>query len=106
MKKYTKEHNKFYQRKDWKSCKDYYIGKRVNIDGGMCEHCKERLGYIVDHKIELNESNIKDPTISLNHKNLQYLCIECHNRKTHGKDDDNRGVRFNENGEPEFFDIR
>lgn len=106
MKTYTKKAKRFYDSKAWKSCREYYIAKRVNEDGGMCEHCKERLGYILDHKIELNDINLDDPTISLNHDNLQYLCIECHNRKTHGKDDGNRGVRFNEKGEPEFFDIR
>lgn len=106
MRIYTKKANKFYDSKAWKLCRKYYIDKRINIDGGMCEHCKERLGYIVDHKEELNDSNLDDVTVSLNHNNLQYLCIECHNRKTFSKSDDNRGVRFNEFGEPEFFDIK
>ncbi|QUY64284.1 HNH endonuclease [Helcococcus kunzii] len=106
MKTYSKKAKRFYDSKPWKSCREYYIGKRINIDGGMCEHCKERLGYIVDHKEELNDSNIDDPNISLNHDKLQYLCLECSNRKTFTKDDDNRGVRFDDEGNPEFFDTR
>lgn len=106
MRTYTKKAKKFYDSKLWKACRGYYISKRILIDGGLCEHCKERLGYILDHKTELNDSNIDDPMISLNHDNLQYLCIECSNRKTFTKDDDNRGVRFDDDGNPEFFDIR
>lgn len=103
MKEYTKKAKKFYDGKSWQACRDYYIGKRVAVDGGLCEHCKSRLGYILDHKVELNDINIDDPNISLNHDNLQYLCLECHNKKTHSKDD-NRGVRFDDEGNPEFYD--
>lgn len=104
MKTYTKKAKKFYDSKPWKSCRESYIAKRILIDGGMCEHCKERLGYIVDHKEEINDSNINNAMISLNHDNLQYLCLECSNRKTFSKDDTNRGVRFDDDGNPEFFE--
>lgn len=104
MKKYTVENNRFYQRKAWKACRESYIGKRILIDGGLCEICEDRIGKEVDHIIELNEHNVNDPEISLNHDNLQYLCKECHNMKTFGNT--NRGVFFDENGEPIFKEIK
>lgn len=104
MKRYTKQNKKFYDSKAWKVCRDYYISKRVMVDGGMCEICGHRLGKEVDHIIELNESNVHDPSISLNHDNLQYLCKECHNMKTFSTD--NRTVFFDENGEPIFKEVK
>ena len=75
---------RFYKTGPWKKCRKAYIAKRVNLDGGLCEHCRKELGYIVDHITELTPHNINDPAISLDHNNLQYLCLECHNRKTFG----------------------
>jgi 5-methylcytosine-specific restriction endonuclease McrA len=72
---------RFYNSKTWKECRKSFIAKRRTIDGGMCEHCKNSLGYIVDHIVELNPINISDPFVSLNHENLQYLCLVCHNSK-------------------------
>ena len=72
----------FYRSAAWKKCRASYISQRAAIDGGMCEYCKEQPGYIVDHIEELNPLNINDPTVSLNHDNLQYLCLDCHNTKT------------------------
>ena len=102
MKKYSKAAKRFYDSAAWKSCRESYIAKRISIDGGLCEHCKERLGFIVDHIEEINEVKLNDPYITLNHKNLQYLCNKCHNRKTFNKE--NRGVRFDEKGNPIFFE--
>lgn len=48
------------------------------IDGGMCEECHDRLGYIVHHKIALNQDNINNVEISLNHDHLEYVCKQCH----------------------------
>lgn len=75
---------KFYDSKAWRSCRASYIGKRRKIDGEMCEMCKDKPGYIVDHIIEIDALNLHDPWITLNHDNLQYLCLECHNTKTFG----------------------
>ena len=36
---------------------------------------------IVHHKTYLNDINVNDPNISLNWDNLEYLCIECHNKE-------------------------
>ena len=87
----------FYHSKSWIKCRAAFIAERINTDGGMCEHCKERLGYIVDHKEELTASNIDDPDISLNQNNFQYLCLDCHNKKTLKK---NFAGDFDENGQP------
>ena len=72
----------FYNSGPWKKCRKAYISKRIDIDGGLCEHCQKELGFIVDHIVELAPHNINDPSIALDHNNLQYLCLECHNRKT------------------------
>lgn len=74
------------------------------IDGGLCEACGERLGYIVDHIEELDDSKIQDPMIALNHDNLQYLCLDCHNVKTFNRH--SRAVRFDEEGNPIFIEIK
>lgn len=37
---------------------------------------------IVDHIIEIDETNYQDESITLNEDNLQLLCLECHNTKT------------------------
>lgn len=73
---------KFYKGKEWKKTRRSYIDKRVMIDGGMCEACKKELGYIVDHIEEITPETIYDTNITLNHGNLQYLCLSCHNTKT------------------------
>ena len=77
-KKFSKS---FYDSSRWKRCRAAYIDYRVSVDGGMCECCKQRLGYIVHHKIELNERNINDDSITLGFDNLEYDCKYCHDRK-------------------------
>lgn len=76
---------KFYGSKAWKECRKSFIQTRISIDGATCQRCKEVRGYIIDHIEEVNITNINDPLITLNHDNLQYLCLECHNKKTFGK---------------------
>ena len=78
---------KFYKSSVWKKCRESYISTVF----GLCEECtrectregKEVSGYIVHHKISLTPSNINDVDITLSHDNLEYLCLECHN-KEHG----------------------
>lgn len=97
---------KFYRSKKWKSCRIAYIAERTLVDGGLCEVCRERTGFIVHHKISLDSSNVNMPEISLNHSNLMYVCKECHD-KFEGHFNDNRPsakhclrVVFDEDGEP------
>ena len=96
-KKYAKA---FYDSRQWQDCRRSYISK-VH---GLCEHClkegKHVSGYIVDHVIEITPSNINDVEITLNHQNLQYLCLACHNTKHFGKDVEviREGLAFDTDG--------
>lgn len=68
----------FYNSKAWKDCRAAYVKRRISLDGGMCEQCHQRIGYILHHKRELSPININDPDITLNHCNLIWVCHECH----------------------------
>lgn len=70
----------FYRSKKWRSCRKAYIAERMLIDGGLCEACHERAGYIVHHKIVLDSCNINCPEIALNSDNLMYVCKDCHDK--------------------------
>lgn len=88
----------FYKSKAWKQCREAYV-KSVY---GLCERCGKP-GYIVHHKILLTPSNINNPNITLNWDNLEYLCLDCHN-KEHNFEREKRsitrkGLKFNKNGE-------
>ena len=89
---------KFYKSTAWIKSKNSYI-KSVH---GLCERC-EKPGYIVHHKIHLNPNNINDPEISLNHDNLEYLCLDCHNEhhdfEREKKPITRNGFKFNDKGE-------
>lgn len=93
----------FYNSSRWQRCRDSYISKRMAIDGGLCESCRERPGYIVHHKEILTPDNIWNPSISLNHDLLAYECKSCHDlHEGHG----NNGVHvkpvcsFDAQGQP------
>lgn len=98
MREHTAVAKKFYNSVAWKKCRASYINSLID---DLCEHCQFNLGYIVDHVEEINITNIDDPMITLNHDNLQYLCLECHNKKTFGKPKEKlrEGLYFNELGE-------
>lgn len=87
----------FYKSKAYRSSREQYIQKRIDIDGGLCEHCKKEYGAELDHIIELNEKNIKDYGITLSHNNYQWLCHNCHTIKTHSK---RRVSQFDAEGNP------
>lgn len=96
MREHTAEAKRFYKSSAWKKCRASYI---ATVPGGLCEHCNDAMGYIVDHIEEINSQNINDPNITLNHENLQYLCTPCHNVKTFKKYSAIRdGFYFDENG--------
>ena len=68
----------FYNSNAWKECRTAYK-KSV---GGLCERCLKNglvvAGDIVHHKIHLTPENINDPAVTLNFKNLELVCRECH----------------------------
>lgn len=70
---------KFYNSAAWKKCRLSYIAK-VH---GLCERCGMP-GKIVHHKKYLTPQNINDPSVSLNHEKLEYLCQDCHNGEHFG----------------------
>ena len=81
----------FYKTKDWKKVRDLYREKA----GGLCEICWANglivPGVIVHHKIHLDETNIKNPAISLGMDNLQLVCRNCH-AEIHGKHGERRYI--------------
>ena len=87
----------FYNSGAWRKVRKSFIANRVSIDGGMCQHCKEVPGYIVDHIEELSPDNINNTKITLNWSNLQYLCLDCHNKKTFEEVEEERYF-FDSNG--------
>ena len=68
----------FYKTQQWKKCRDLYAASV----GGVCEVCWEKgiitAGEIGHHKIFLTPENIDDPNVTLNWKNLQLVCRDCH----------------------------
>lgn len=97
---------KFYNSKQWKNCKATFIAYRISVDGGLCQECHDAPGYIVHHEIKLNEDNINNPKISLNHDYLKYVCKSCHDKyEGHGvrgthKKQDKQSITFDEFGQP------
>lgn len=92
----------FYKSKRWYRCKEAYKEKRIAIDGGLCEECHEKPGYIVHHKIILTQENISNPDISLNDDYLEYVCKDCHDLfEGHGLNKGTRPLcRFDADGQP------
>ena len=68
----------FYKSNLWTLCRNDYIAKRTNADGGLCEQCHEMVGEELHHIIPLSVANIDDREITINHDNLQWLCKDCH----------------------------
>ena len=82
MKEYAK---RFYKSKAWQKCRVAYA-KSV---GGLCEICLANgvytPGEIVHHKNHISPETIDDPTVTLDWRNLELVCRECH-RKLHEDD--------------------
>ena len=93
----------FYNSEAWHRCRRAYIAERLMIDGGLCEECGERVGYIVHHMIPLTEQNINDPEITLSFDLLEYVCKSCHDQfEGHGvvKEGLTPRLRFDGEGQP------
>ena len=67
---------KFYASVAWKHTRKAYYKSRC----GLCERCGAA-GDIVHHKRYLTPSNINDPKITLDFRNLELLCMDCHNKE-------------------------
>ena len=75
MKKPKVLHN-FYKSPAWLAARELKI-MSVN---GLCERCGQ-IGIEVHHRERLTIDNVIDTLISLNQKNLELLCRECHNKE-------------------------
>lgn len=89
----------FYNSKAWKQCRASYIDK-VH---GLCERCrlngKVTPGYIVHHIDYITPNNINNPFVTLNHDNLEYLCLDCHNEEHIGRNESTAsGLSFDDYG--------
>ena len=87
---------KFYKSKAWLQCREGFIQSVY----GLCSRCNSP-GYIVHHKILLIPNNINNVEVTLNWQELEYLCIDCHNKEHMSKHDIviREGLSFNDKGE-------
>ncbi|MBR4451566.1 MAG: HNH endonuclease [Clostridia bacterium] len=69
----------FYNSKKWEDCRKAFIAERIATDGGLCQVCHDKTGYIIHHRQKLTPENINDPMITLSFDNLEYVCHDCHN---------------------------
>ena len=90
----TTHHHPFYSSGKWRKTRAAYIQSVF----GECERC-DQPGVQLHHKIHLNQENINDADITLNHYNLEYLCAECHRKHHQIKPGYNNGLKFTENGD-------
>ena len=94
----------FYKSKAWEDCRDAFIRERISMDGGLCQICGQRLGYIVHHDEKITEANINDAGVTLSHENLVYVCLDCHNAIHRGDLNAGKGGRamcvFSADGQP------
>ena len=84
----------FYESPAWRKTRAYIIKR----DAGLCVRCGAP-GVIVHHKTELTPTNIDDPAISLNEKNLVTLCRTCHAIAHGAAPPIAEGLAFDENGD-------
>lgn len=68
------DNSSFYNSKAWKRTSRAYMLSQNYI----CERCGKP-AVICHHKKWLDGSNVHDPSITLDHDNLEALCIDCHN---------------------------
>lgn len=72
---------KFYKSMAWKRCRKAYL----DSVGWLCERCATEGKIVpadqVHHKVRLTPENINDPEVSLNHDNLEALCMDCHQQE-------------------------
>ena len=69
-----KELHRFYKSKAWQLARTI----KINATQGKCERCGG-IGEEAHHQIRLTLSNLSDTSISLDQKNLELLCKDCHN---------------------------
>lgn len=84
----------FYVSAEWIACRNAYAASVFYL----CERCK-RPGYIVHHKTHITDANENDPEITLNWDNLEFLCIDCHNKEHFAQEITRNDVKFDKKGQ-------
>lgn len=80
---------KFYDSKQWENVRTYCLMR----DKYKCVRCGGVKNLEVHHKVWLTPENINDADVTLNEKNLETLCRNCHKEEHRPK-----GQTFDENG--------
>lgn len=70
----------FYSSDAWQRTRAAYFKYKC----GLCERCGAAAD-IVHHKRYITPKNINDPRITLDFRNLELLCIDCHNKEHSSK---------------------
>ena len=73
MKDYARS---FYKGRAWRSTQAAYMSGRHYV----CERCGDA-ARVVHHRRHITPRNIGDPSVTLDWKNLEALCLDCHNRE-------------------------
>ena len=81
----------FYCSPIWEKCRKNYLKKKRFI----CERCGET-ATVVHHRVYLNSDNISDASVCYGDNNLEALCIDCHNKEHHKKN--NKRFYWTEDG--------
>jgi len=84
---------RFYNSQAWKRTQAAYMASQ----NFLCERCGN-LARIVHHKKHITPQNIHDITVTLDWKNLEALCIDCHNAEHMGGAVIGEGLRFDSDG--------
>lgn len=85
---------RFYTSEQWAAVRAAYLTRVFN----QCERCGAP-AKIVHHKKYITADNIKDPKITLDFKNLEALCQDCHNKQHITGAFRTRRYRIGKNGE-------
>ena len=68
----------FYRTDAWLKCRDAVLRR----DRYLCVECLKRgiltPAWTVHHIVHLTPDNINDPNVTLDPKNLESVCIQCH----------------------------
>lgn len=83
----------FYTSKEWIKCRIGYMLSQNYI----CERCGGT-AKICHHKVYITPANIDNPNITLNWKNLESLCQDCHNEEHQKAPITQEGLSFDEEG--------
>ena len=77
----------FYHSGAWKRAREAYMKKVVDSPWGkvppyVCERCfaqgETTAATVVHHVRHITPENINDPYVTLDERNFQRLCVDCH----------------------------